>query len=125
MSENLTRRQPPPLPEPAGPEATVVALRGELDVQSEPLLLARLDALTAPPCPDLVLDLRDVSFVDCRGLGILCRARSRALARNGRVRLVTDSPRFLRMLWLTGLSGVFETYPTLPAAWSSRPTRSG
>lgn len=124
MSENLTRSQPP-LPASAEPETTVVALRGELDVQSEPLLLARLDALTAPPCPNLVLDLRDVSFVDCRGLGILCRARSRALARKGRVRLVTDSPRFLRMLRLTGLSGVFETYPTLPAACSTGPSPSG
>ncbi len=115
MSENLTRSRPP-LSERVEAEATVVAVRGELDLQSAPLVRSRLDALTAGPGPDLVLDLRDVSFVDCSGLGVLCRARTRALARHGRMRLVTDSPGLLRVLSVTGLSGVFELYPRLSDA---------
>ncbi|MBC2904179.1 STAS domain-containing protein [Streptomyces cupreus] len=115
MSENLTRSKPP-LSERVEAEATVVAVRGELDLQSAPLLTARLDALTAGPGPDLVLDLRDVSFVDCSGLGVLCRTRARALARHGRLRLVTESPGLLRVLRVTGLSGVFELYPRLSDA---------
>ncbi|WAZ19511.1 STAS domain-containing protein [Streptomyces cinnabarinus] len=115
MSDNLTRSKPS-LSEHVEAEATVVVLRGELDLQSTLLLTAGLDALTAGPRPDVVLDLRDVSFVDCSGLNALCRTRARALTRHGRIRLVTDDPRLLRLLHLTGLSGVFELYPSLPDA---------
>jgi anti-sigma B factor antagonist len=94
--------------------ATVVALRGEIDVLTAPALSERLDALTAHPHPELVLDLRLVRFIDCAGLGVLCRARNRALARQGRLRVVTDSVNFRRLLRVTGLSGVFETHPRLP-----------
>lgn len=121
MSKNLT----PPHPERVlAAAASVVALRGELDVHSAPLVTARLDALTAGPCPDLVLDLRDVSFIDCSGLGVLCRARARALARHGRLRLVTDSARFLRVLRHAGLGDAFETHPRLSDALGT-PGRQG
>ncbi|MFF7240554.1 STAS domain-containing protein [Streptomyces collinus] len=94
--------------------ATVVPLHGEIDVLTATALSERLDALTARPCPDLVLDLRPVAFIDCTGLGVLCRARNRALARRGRLRLVADSSSFLLVLRATGLSGVFEVIPRLP-----------
>ncbi|MGW0510195.1 STAS domain-containing protein [Streptomyces olivaceoviridis] len=97
-----------------GPGPTVLTLRGEIDLLTAPALSERLDALTARPRPDLVLDLRPTEFIDCAGLGALCRARNRALARGGRLCLVTDSARFLRMLRLTGLWGVFEVRSRLP-----------
>ncbi|MFS8204739.1 STAS domain-containing protein [Streptomyces sp. CWNU-52B] len=87
--------------------ATVVELRGEIDIATAPAVSARLDTLTAGPCPDLVVDLRGVSFIDCAGLNLLCRARSRVLARRGRLCLVTEDTRFLRVLGGAGLSGVF------------------
>jgi anti-sigma B factor antagonist len=95
---------------------TVVELRGEIDLLTAQALAARLDTLTAGPCPDLVLDLRPVSFIDCSGLALLCRTRNRVLARCGRLRLIADSPRFQQILRCTGLVGVFETYPCLPEA---------
>ncbi|MBV2357384.1 STAS domain-containing protein [Streptomyces sp. J2-1] len=107
MPENLTPRSAAP--------ATVVPLHGEIDVLSAGALARRLDALTDRPGADLVLDLRPVAFIDCTGLGVLCRARARVLARRGRVRLVADSPMFLRMLRATGLRDVFEVLPRVPA----------
>ncbi|MGJ3558392.1 STAS domain-containing protein [Streptomyces sp. INA 01156] len=38
------------------------------------VLSRRLDTLADRAFPDLVLDLRAVSFIDCSGLGVLCRA---------------------------------------------------
>ncbi|MGW3652879.1 STAS domain-containing protein [Streptomyces sp. NPDC000878] len=93
---------------------TVLALQGEIDILTVPALTARLDALTADRSPDLVLDLRTVSFIDCAGLGVLCRARNRARARRGRLRLVTDSARLLRILRCTGLSDAFDVRPRWP-----------
>ncbi|MEW2515302.1 STAS domain-containing protein [Streptomyces sp. NPDC046870] len=118
MPENHEPPAPALLAGPAAAPAhedgpTVVALRGEIDLLTAPALAARLDALTARPRPDLVLDLRPTEFIDCAGLGVLCRARNRVLTRGGRLRLVTDSARFLRMLRVTGLAGVFEVGPRL------------
>ncbi|MFB7497508.1 STAS domain-containing protein [Streptomyces sp. NPDC056161] len=94
--------------------ATVVTLRGEIDLLAAAPLSARLDALTAGPRPDLVLDLRTVDFIDCAGLGVLCRARNRVQDRDGRLRLVTDSAEFRRLLRVTGLTDAFEVHPRLP-----------
>ncbi|WP_435811998.1 STAS domain-containing protein [Streptomyces massasporeus] len=94
--------------------AQVVTLRGELDLLAAPALRARLDMLTAGPCPDLVLDLRPVSFIDCTGQGVLCRVRNRVSARQGRLRLVTDSTSLRRVLRHTGMAGVFELLPGMP-----------
>jgi anti-sigma B factor antagonist len=92
---------------------TVVSLRGEIDLATAVPLTAHLDALTYDPHPDLVLDLRSVSFVDCAGLATLCRTRNRVRALHGRLRLVIDSSRHLRVLRAAGLSGVFEVHSDL------------
>ncbi|WP_234323961.1 STAS domain-containing protein [Streptomyces sp. NRRL S-481] len=97
-------------------ETTVVELRGDVDILTAPSLASRLDALTAGPCPDLVLDLRSATFIDCTGLGVLCRARNRAEARQGRFRLVTGSAGFRRILRAVGLAEVFELYSDLGTA---------
>ncbi|MFD0033083.1 anti-sigma factor antagonist [Streptomyces sp. NPDC127172] len=65
------------------------------------------------PAP-LVLDLRSVSFMDCTGLGVLCHARKRVLARKDRLRLVSDNAGILGLLRLTGLRDVFEVLTQLP-----------
>ncbi|WP_442804021.1 STAS domain-containing protein [Streptomyces luteogriseus] len=97
-------------------ETTVVELRGEIDIFTAPPLAARMEALTAGPHSDLVLDLRSTAFIDCTGLGVLCRARNRAEARYGRLRLVTDSAGFRRILRAMGLAGVFEVHSSLNEA---------
>jgi anti-sigma B factor antagonist len=101
---------------------TVVELRGEIDLVTAIPLAAHLDAVSSGPHPDLVLDLRPVAFIDCAGLGVLCRTRNRVLARDGRLRLVTGSRRFLWILRAVGLGGVFEVHPDLSTALAGTPT---
>ncbi|MCX4767959.1 STAS domain-containing protein [Streptomyces sp. NBC_01275] len=113
MAAHHTRSTPYPTHHTVG-GAIVVTLQGEIDLLAVPALTARLDTLTAGPRPDLVLDLRPVSFMDCTGLGMLCRALRRARARHGRLRLVTDSARFLRTLRCTGLAGAFDIHSRWP-----------
>lgn len=115
MDDNHTRPSPYRTTR-AADGGTVVTLHGELDLLAVPALSATLDELTAVDRPDVVLDLRSVSFVDCSGLGVLCRARSRIRARHGRLRLVTCDSAFRRLLRCTGLTGVFEVYPGLAEA---------
>ncbi|MCX5373510.1 STAS domain-containing protein [Streptomyces sp. NBC_00015] len=110
MAENHTRSATYQA-DPRAAGATVVTLHGEMDLLAVLPLRARLDTLSAGPHPDLVIDLRAVSFIDCAGLGVLCRTRNRVKARRGRLRLVADDALFLRTLRCTGLSGVFDIAP--------------
>ncbi|MFK4145363.1 STAS domain-containing protein [Streptomyces sp. NPDC004065] len=90
----------------------VFALYGEVDLATTLSLGTRLDALTAGPRPDVVIDLRRVTFMDCAGLGLLCRARNRAAARGGRLRLAGADASLLRLFGRTGLAGRFEWAPS-------------
>ncbi|GAA3486939.1 STAS domain-containing protein [Streptomyces cremeus] len=84
---------------------TVIELSGELDLWTGMRLGPALMRLADRPAADLVLDLRQVGFLDCGGIGMLCRVRNQALARNGRLRVVVDSPLLLRTLRILGLEG--------------------
>ncbi|MFJ5260077.1 STAS domain-containing protein [Streptomyces sp. NPDC088387] len=115
MSDNLTWPVSPlaaPVVHTAD-GATVVTPSGEIDLATAIPLTALLDSLTCGPHPDLVVDLTSVSFIDCAGLGALCRARNRVLARSGRLRLVAGGRGFSRVVRAAGLGGVFEIRPCL------------
>ncbi|WP_405875935.1 MULTISPECIES: STAS domain-containing protein [unclassified Streptomyces] len=114
MAENHNRTAPCHTERVVG-GTTVVEMRGDIDILTTPQLSARLDALTAGRSPDLVVDLRPVAFLDCSALRLLCRVRNRVMARQGRLRLVADTSRLLRILRPTGLAGVFEMHQELPA----------
>ncbi|MEU9331534.1 STAS domain-containing protein [Streptomyces sp. NPDC048290] len=120
MSKNPRRPTPPPPVRTVG-GTTIVALYGEIDLVTAPPLAARLDALASAPHPDLVLDLRLVSFIDCAGLAVLCRARNTVRARQGRLRLIAGGRGFLRVLRAAQLGGVFEIQPELPGELTRAP----
>ncbi|MGQ4389641.1 STAS domain-containing protein [Streptomyces sp. SAS_270] len=120
MADNHTRPRACHAERAAG-DATVVEAHGEIDILTTPSLAELLDTLSAGPCPDLVLDLSAISFIDCSGLRLLCRTRTRTLARHGRLRLVTDSTCVLRILRDTRLTGAFEIHPDLSAALAAVP----
>ncbi|MDX3388135.1 STAS domain-containing protein [Streptomyces niveiscabiei] len=90
---------------------TVVTLRGELDLLAVIGIGPAVDDLTTGSRPDVVLDLRSVTFVDCCGLGLLCRARNRVRASGGRLRLAAPGEALTRLLRHAGLVGAFETCP--------------
>ncbi|MFD5257529.1 STAS domain-containing protein [Streptomyces bobili] len=120
MTDEHSGTGPGPVERSVG-DTTVLAVRGEIDIAAAPLLTARLDALTAAPSPDVVVDLRATSFIDCAGLRVLCRARSRAEELDGRLRLLTADPRFRWILRHTGLADAFEVHTSLTEALRAAP----
>lgn len=96
---------------------TVVEVVGEIDLATADLVAEHLGAATAGPGrPDILVDLRQVSFLDCSCLRVLCRAESRARERGGRLRLVTDAPRVRRLLLGAGLLRRFPPLPAIPGS---------
>ncbi|MFJ1898136.1 MULTISPECIES: STAS domain-containing protein [unclassified Streptomyces] len=128
MTERLSPTASPtlvPLPEPCGHVyrrngRTVVALRDEIDIATATLIAPALDGATADGSPHVVVDLTEVSFLDCSGLTLLCRARRRALDRDGRFWLVCDCPRILRLLRAGRLHDLFRPVATPDDAFGVR-----
>ncbi|MFF3173700.1 STAS domain-containing protein [Streptomyces sp. NPDC057900] len=128
MTERLSPTASPtlvPLPEPCGHVyrrngRTVVALRDEIDIATATLIAPVLDCATSDGSPHVVVDLTEVSFLDCSGLTLLCRARRRTLDRDGRFWLVCDCPRILRLLRAGRLHDLFRPVATPDDAFAAR-----
>jgi anti-sigma B factor antagonist len=96
--------------------ATVVTVRGEVDLGSghhlrdivlEQLLAGRLR---------VVVDLREVEFLDSVGLGMLVAARKRARSLGGDLLVVATTDRVRRPFEVTGIAGAFGLHATVADA---------
>ena len=94
---------------------TVIAVAGEMDARVVPLV-ADLVGINAA---HLVFELREVTFMDASGLGVLMDAQRRAIRAGGCVRLVAPSSRAHRLLVLTRTDRVFLTFDSVAEAMAS------
>ena len=82
-------------------QATLVRVGGELDIASSQALERELSELQADTL--VIVDLRDVSFIDSTALGVLVRAHQRANDQQRRLGVVYAEGQVSRLLSLTGL----------------------
>jgi anti-sigma B factor antagonist len=99
----------------------VLAVRGEIDAFTSPMLRERLVSLMDGGHYQLVVDLEGVDFMDSTGLGVLVSCLKHAREHNGQLSLVCTSPQILRVLSITGLDRVFEVRGTAPEATPDGP----
>jgi anti-anti-sigma factor len=79
-----------------------IALEGDLDMATVPVLSDHLGHFEADGVAGIMLDLRDLTFVDCSGLRVFLEARERSNANGHRFILVGASPGARRLFELTG-----------------------
>jgi anti-sigma B factor antagonist len=101
------------------PAATVVAIGGELDLNTAPELLQALTRLVDDGRRHLIVDLSRLTFCDSSGLSVLVRVRNRLDGRAGDVRLASPRPIVSRVLDVSGLAEVFGTYPSVREAYAA------
>ena len=81
---------------------TRLAIRGELDMASAPTLKQHLEDCGRDGAEVIMLDIRDLSFIDSSGLGVLIQARDHS-KRNGHRFLMVGATRPARRLFeITG-----------------------
>jgi anti-sigma B factor antagonist len=97
-------------------ELSVVDVAGEVDVFSAPELAEQLTQLFDAGRQTVVVDLTSVTFLDSTGLGTLVAARNRAEEAGGRLPIIGNAERVLKLFRITGLDEVFEIYPSIEAA---------
>ncbi len=97
----------------------VVAVTGELDVYTAPVLEESLGDLVDEGKHDLVVDLTEVTFMDSTGLGLLIKALKWAREHDGSLRIVANTEKVLKVFRVTGLDGVLSLYQTRAEATGS------
>jgi anti-anti-sigma factor len=96
----------------AGQDGSIVlAVRGELDVSSAADVRPEVTAAVAESPARIVFDLSELRFMDSSGLAILLVA-----AKSVPVRLRNPTPAIVRLVELTGLSGVLPIEEDAPPA---------
>lgn len=102
----------------------VVAVSGEVDVYSAPMLRDELTQLLDGGATCVVVDLTNVGFLDSTGLGALVSARTAAGQSGGTLPVVCTHERILKLFTITGLDGVFQIYPSVAEALAGLPERA-
>lgn len=97
-------------PTDRGEDASWIHLAGELDIATAPLLEQTLHASRPRGlrAPVVVLDMRDLEFLDTSGVHVIANAGRRARQAGGRLVLVRGPRAVDRLFTLTGSRGQFE-----------------
>jgi anti-sigma B factor antagonist len=99
--------------------ATVLTLSGELDLAASPMLEQKLEHALGQPPALVIVDLRQLEFIDSTGLSVLVRARQRAQEQSRRFVLAGAGAQVQRLLSLTGIAERLELAESLEQALGS------
>lgn len=93
----------------------VLTPAGEIDHHTGDSLRQALD-LTSTPHPRVIVDMRQVTFIDSSGINILIAAHQALTSAGGWLRLATPSKNVMRTLALVGIDTVIDCHETLGQA---------
>lgn len=82
----------------------MIVLGGELDLASSPQLEQSLEQVWTTDADPLVIDLRELEFMDSTGLSIIVRAQQRMTEDGRQLSIVRGSQQVQRLLDLTGVA---------------------
>jgi anti-anti-sigma factor len=88
-------------------DRVIVAVSGELDIASVGALQEALDELRSAGWESIVLDLRELTFIDSTGLSLLLHADHAARRPGAQFAIIDGSPPVARLLEIVGLSDHF------------------
>ena len=84
--------------------APLLSVHGELDLASSPVLEEELERARELRPALIIIDLRELDFMDSTGLSILIRAHQDAEEAGHRLAIVNGSRQVRRLLSLTGVA---------------------
>lgn len=98
----------------------VILVREErLDAHNSDELKIEMNRLFESGTKDLLVDLKEVRFVDSSGLGVLISGYKNASTRQGSIKLCSLQAQVKSMFELTRLHRVFDIYKTVDEALES------
>jgi anti-sigma B factor antagonist len=102
-------------------DATVLSLRGEIDVYTAPRLRQAIVDLVDGGVRGIVVDMGGVDFLDSTGLGVLVEGLKRTRGKDGNLSIVATQDKILKIFDITGLTKAFDMYASLDQALAAAP----
>jgi anti-anti-sigma factor len=102
------------MPEPGA--IAVVPIHGEVDLNTTADIAQTIQQAVSPCPPVLVLDMTGVSFMSLTGLAVLIATEHQTREAGVELRLAASQRAVLRPIQVTGLTAVFDIYPTVADA---------
>lgn len=98
----------------------VVSISGELDLNTAPSFREAVEKQldTNPDITDILLIMRDVTFIDSSGLGVILGRYKRLRPHGGNVVIAGPSQQVRKALELSGLAGIISICDTEDEAWA-------
>lgn len=96
--------------------ATIVHLKGEVDLNVSPKLRARLKELTSQKKPVIVMDMAGVPYIDSSGVATLVECLQSMSRYQGSLRLCSLTRRASGVFEISRLDTVFRIYGSLEEA---------
>ena len=94
----------------------VLPVFGDIDAANADALHEQLLSLYEGGRAFGIVDMSDVTFMDSTGLSALLAARRQLLGANCDMRLVITRPNLHKLFEITGLTEVFDIFPSVEAA---------
>jgi anti-anti-sigma factor len=98
---------------------TVAAISGSIDSLTAEQLMAAFATTVSAQMPRLVADFREVVYTSSAGLRALLAALKDARRQGGDFRLAAVQPAVLRVLEMSGFTGILKLYDDVDAAVAS------
>ena len=106
-------------------QVAVVTLPTEIDVTNADTVREELLSVLNQGTALLVADLSKTSFCDSAGVSALVRTFRRAATSESPMRLVVSTPAVQRVLSITGVDRLVDTYPSVAASLAGQPGQGG
>jgi anti-anti-sigma factor len=100
-------------------DVVILALGGRLSFRESDDVFDRVRALGVAGHSKVVLDLRNVSYVDSTGLGAIVGGYTSLTKQGGTLKLVNPNPRTVELLLMTQLNTLFEVFDDVRDAVNS------
>jgi anti-sigma B factor antagonist len=104
---------------------TVLDVRGDVDVYSSPTLRHQILDRIQRGDSRIIVDLEHVDFLDSAGVAVMINGLRLARNNDGTLVLVQPGDQVRRMLRLTNLDQVLETFPSVEDAVGLEPPDGG
>ncbi|HSO96862.1 MAG TPA: STAS domain-containing protein [Acidimicrobiia bacterium] len=93
----------------------LLAVHGDVDLATAPLLQEALAHATASGRHPVVLDLADLRFMDAHGIGVIVRARQLLREQQGDLSIRSAAPLVRKMFSIVELDDLIEAAPSIDA----------
>jgi anti-sigma B factor antagonist len=100
-------------------EATIVSIKGDVDLYSSPQVRKAIIALTEKRAPVIMVDLHHVGYMDSSGVATLVEGLQQTGKYKGKFKLFGLTSAVREVFELSRLDKVFEIYPNEDATFGS------